>query len=180
MKRIPMFELSVVVILRCMLMSRLLIRIRNLTLRKLKEKRLLKRSLFTQFLGGLLFRKRQISDEVKKEVVEKLAIMRIEVKEFSSQVVDRDGKYETGVVTVSPVNLNKIWGRRLGLAKLKLSCSIFIFYFFLFPHKVRCFPFLHKPRKSVPFLALLDRGSPEKKKISVISIFLLDGTSMFF
>ena len=61
-----------------------------------------------------MFKSRQSCDDVKKEVTEKLAAMGVEVKEFSTHA-DREGKYETDVAAISPVNLNKIWGRRLGL-----------------------------------------------------------------
>ena len=69
--------------------------------------------------GGSIFKRRQRSDEVEKEVTEKLASIGVEVKNFSSHV-DKEGKYETGIVSIAPVNLNKIWGRRLGLT----NCSV--------------------------------------------------------
>ena len=51
---------------------------------------------------------------VEKEVLEKFSAIRVNVVIFSDHA-NRRGKCETGVATISWVNLNKIWGRRLGL-----------------------------------------------------------------
>ena len=59
--------------------------------------------LISSVSGGSLFKPKQDCNEVKKEVTEKLASMGVEVMEFSSHM-DQDGKYETGVATISPVN----------------------------------------------------------------------------
>ena len=52
--------------------------------------------------------------DVEKEVYDKFAAIGVKVLKFSGHV-DRRGKYKSGLVTISPVNLNKIRGRRLGL-----------------------------------------------------------------
>ena len=51
--------------------------------------------------------------DVEKEVYDKFAAIGVKVLKFSGHV-DRKRKFKSGLVTVSPVNLNKIWGRRLG------------------------------------------------------------------
>ena len=84
-----------------------------------KRDRMVEKVVIYRVSGGSLFKPRQTNDEVKKEVIDKLAMMGVEVIEFSGHA-DRDGMYETGVVSISPVNLNKIWGRRLGLT----NCSV--------------------------------------------------------
>ena len=84
-----------------------------------KRDRMIDKVVIYAVSGGSIFKTRQNCDEVKKEVTEKLATIGVDVKEFSSHA-DKEGKYETGVVTISPVNLNKIWGRRLGLT----NCSV--------------------------------------------------------
>ena len=84
-----------------------------------KRDRMVEKVVIYRVSEGSLFKPKQTNDEVEKEVTDKLATMGVEVLEFSSHA-DRDGKYETGVVSISPVNLNKIWGRRLGLT----NCSV--------------------------------------------------------
>ena len=68
---------------------------------------------------------RPIEDEndVRQEVHQRFSALGVKVIELRTYA-DRNGKYKTGVAVISPVNLNRIWGRRLGLK----NCSVIEYF----------------------------------------------------
>ena len=57
----------------------------------------------------------QNANEVETEVKEKFSSLGVEVKDMKIKS-NKQGKFESSLVKISPpVNLNRIWGRRLGL-----------------------------------------------------------------
>ena len=54
------------------------------------------------------------AEEVEIEIRDKFSGLGIEVKDIQI-ITSRLGKYESSVVKISPTNLKRIWGRRLGL-----------------------------------------------------------------
>ena len=62
------------------------------------------------------------TSDVQVEIREKFGGIGIKVIGMKTRSTLR-GYYETSIVNISPVNLNKIWGRRLGLK----NCSLIAF-----------------------------------------------------
>ena len=52
--------------------------------------------------------------EVKKEVKERFYSIGVEIQDMYIKE-DRLGKFDRSLVKITPVNLRRIWGRRLGL-----------------------------------------------------------------
>ena len=61
----------------------------------------------------------QDAEEVEKEVKERFSLIGVEVLDMKIRA-SRIGKFESSLVKITPVNLRRIWGRRLGL----LNCAI--------------------------------------------------------
>ena len=59
------------------------------------------------------------ANEVEQEIRERFACLGVEIRDIRIQT-SKHGKYESGFLKISPINLNKIWGRRLGLK----SCAV--------------------------------------------------------
>ena len=57
--------------------------------------------------------------DVEQEVRERFSEIGVEVKQMDTKITFR-GEFKGSVVTISPVNLNRIWGRRLNLK----NCSV--------------------------------------------------------
>ena len=62
-------------------------------------------------------------NDVKQEIHQKFSALGVEVLELRTYT-DWKGKYKTGVAVISPVNLNRIWGRRLRMK----NCSIIEYF----------------------------------------------------
>ena len=61
----------------------------------------------------------QTAMEVEEEIRSRFSSLGVEVKSIQMKT-GRSGNYESSLVNMSPVNLRKIWGRRLGLS----SCAV--------------------------------------------------------
>ena len=61
----------------------------------------------------------QDAEEVEKEIKERFSLIGVEVLDMKIRA-SRTGKFESSLVKITPVNLRRIWGRRLGL----LNCAI--------------------------------------------------------
>ena len=57
--------------------------------------------------------------EDEQEIRERFTCLGVEIRDIRIQT-SKHGKYERGFLRISPINLNKIWGRRLGLK----SCAV--------------------------------------------------------
>ena len=58
-------------------------------------------------------------ESVEKEILEKFEAIGVTVENMKSKSTIR-GEFKGSILEISPVNLNKIWGRRLGLK----NCSL--------------------------------------------------------
>ena len=61
----------------------------------------------------------QTVKEVEEDIRSRFLLLGVDVKDIQMKT-SRSGKYESSLVEISPINLRKIWGRRLGLR----SCAV--------------------------------------------------------
>ena len=61
----------------------------------------------------------QTVKEVEEDIRSRFLLLGVDVKDIQMKT-SRSGKYESSLVEISPINLRKIWGRRLSLR----SCAV--------------------------------------------------------